>query len=69
MLKLHIPGMTCGGCARRVRAAILALDPAAEIAAQPPSREITVQTTAGRQPVLAVLEEAGYPASMVEEAD
>ena len=31
MLELTLPGMTCGGCARGVTAAIKSVDPAAEV--------------------------------------
>ena len=62
MYRFNVPGMTCGGCARRVSNALRLLDPAAEVITQPPSREVTVRTTANLQAVLAALEAAGYPA-------
>jgi len=63
VFKLHVPGMTCGGCARRITTAIHAVDPAAEVIARPPSREVSVRTTADLQSLLAALEDTGYPAT------
>ncbi len=62
MFQFTIPGMTCGGCARRVTNAILSVDPAAQIITDPPSRDVKVTTKANEQALLAVLSEAGYPA-------
>ncbi|WP_425454199.1 heavy-metal-associated domain-containing protein [Pelagibacterium sediminicola] len=62
MLQFIIPGMTCGGCARRVTNAILSVDPEAQVIADPPSRNVRVTTKAQEQALLAALEQAGYPA-------
>ncbi|OYZ94065.1 MAG: heavy metal transport/detoxification protein [Rhizobiales bacterium 17-65-6] len=61
MFQFTIPGMTCGGCGRRVTNAILTVDPAAEVITDPPSREVKVITKADEQVLLAALSEAGYP--------
>jgi len=37
MYQFHVPGMTCGGCARAVTNAIKAIDPAAEVTTDPPA--------------------------------
>lgn len=62
MFRFTIPGMTCGGCARRVTNAILSVDPEAQVITDPPSRDVRVATKADEQTLLAALEEAGYPA-------
>ncbi len=62
MFQLTLPGMTCGGCARRVTNAILSVDPGAEIVADPPSRAVQITSKATEQALLAALNDAGYPA-------
>ncbi|MBX3584460.1 heavy-metal-associated domain-containing protein [Agrobacterium tumefaciens] len=62
MFQFTIPGMTCGGCARRVTNAILSVDPQAQIVTDPPSRDVKVISKANEQALLAALGEAGYPA-------
>jgi copper chaperone len=60
MLELTLPGMTCGGCARGVTAAIKAVDPSAEVVTDVPGRTVRVSTTASAQAVKSALDEAGY---------
>lgn len=62
MFQFTVPGMTCGGCARRVTSAILSVDPAAEVITDPPARDVKVTTHAEEQAIVAALDEAGYPA-------
>lgn len=62
MFQFTVPGMTCGSCARRVTNAILSVDPEAQVATDPPARDVKVTTQAGKQALLAALAEAGYPA-------
>jgi len=62
MFRFHVPGMTCGGCARSVTDAILSVDPAAEVTTDPPGREVTVNSQADEQALVAALAEAGYRA-------
>ena len=60
-MEFHVEGMTCGGCARSVTKAIQQVDPAARIEADPPSRRVTVQTTASEAQIAAALTDAGFP--------
>lgn len=60
-MQLHIENMTCGGCARGVTVAIQAVDPAARIQADPPSRTVTVETSATQAAIVAALTDAGFP--------
>ena len=62
MFQFTVPGMTCGGCARRVTNAILSVDPEAQVITDPPARDVTVTTRADVQALVAALVEAGYPA-------
>ena len=60
-MQFHIENMTCGGCVRGVTKAIQALDPKAEIQADPPTRKLQVQTSASQEQIMAALNEAGFP--------
>lgn len=54
--------MTCGGCSRRVTAAIQSVDLAARVETDPATRKVLVTTDRTRSEIEAVLAEAGYPA-------
>ncbi len=60
-MQFHIDNMTCGGCARSVKAAIQSVDPEAEIVTDPPSRRVNVRTNANQDQLVAALREAGFP--------
>lgn len=63
MLELNLPGMTCGGCARGVTAAIKSVDPAAEVVTDVPGRTVRVESSAKPEAIKAAVEEAGYTAA------
>lgn len=63
MIRLEVPDMTCGGCARRVANAVRSVDPAATVEADPPSRQVRVESSASPQALMAALRDAGYPAT------
>tara|TARA_R110002049_G_scaffold29972_1_gene101848 strand:+ start:17804 stop:17995 length:192 start_codon:yes stop_codon:yes gene_type:complete len=60
MKTLNLPGMTCGGCARSVTAAIKELDPEATVTADVASRCVTVKTTASDEALRDAVMDAGY---------
>lgn len=60
MIELTLPGMTCGGCARGVTAAIKAVDPTAEIVIDVAKRNVKVTTTADSKTVRVAVTEAGF---------
>lgn len=60
-MQFHIENMTCGGCVRGVTKAIQAVDPNAQIQADPPTRKLELVTTATREKIEAALNEAGFP--------
>lgn len=62
MLRFRVPNMTCGGCAKSVTKAVQSVDPRARVETDPAAREVRVETAADERALLAVLEEAGYPA-------
>ncbi|HHX89505.1 MAG TPA: heavy-metal-associated domain-containing protein [Paracoccus sp.] len=68
MFQFTVPGMTCGGCARRVTTAILSVDPAAEVITDPPARDVKVTTGADEKALVAALAGAGYPAERKHQA-
>ena len=61
MLRFHIPNMTCGGCAKSVKKALLSVDPQARIETDPPMRKVRVDSALDESAFLAALREAGYP--------
>ncbi|WP_249404337.1 heavy-metal-associated domain-containing protein [Stenotrophomonas sp. CFBP 13724] len=61
MLQFHIPQMTCGSCAKPVRAALLGADPSAGIQIDMAARTVSVDTVLEPAVFLAALAEAGYP--------
>lgn len=60
MIELTLPGMTCGGCARGVTAAIKAVDPAADVVTDVAARKVQVTTTADSEAVKDAVRNAGY---------
>ena len=62
-MQFQIDNMTCGGCAKSVRQAILSIDPNARVTTNPEARTVVVETTATLAALQQVLDEAGYPAT------
>lgn len=62
MIRLHIPMMTCGACARRIAQAIRSVDPAADVETDVPDRRVSVRTSATAPALAAAIAEAGYEA-------
>ncbi|ONF95734.1 heavy-metal-associated domain-containing protein [Sphingomonas jeddahensis] len=60
MYRFHVPGMTCGGCARAITNAILEVDPAAEVSAEPSTHAVTVWSWMDEAVIVAALVDAGY---------
>lgn len=69
MLRFNLPNMTCGGCAKSVRAAISLVDPKARIETDPAAREVRIETGVAEETLRAVLNEAGYPVKDPVSAD
>lgn len=61
MLRFYIPNMTCGGCAKSVTRAILNVDPLARVQADPPTREVRVDSGMAESAFTNALSAAGYP--------
>lgn len=60
MVVFKVPGMKCGGCARRVGAALRGAEPAAEVQADLERREVTVTGSADADGLARALQDAGY---------
>lgn len=60
---LSIPDMSCGHCKAAVEAAILKLDPRADVQVDLPARRATVATTQPLEAVVHALDAVGFPAS------
>ena len=61
-MQFRIQNMTCGGCARSVTRAIQSLDPAANVAADLPSRIVRVTSEQPQAEIERALATAGFPA-------
>lgn len=60
MIELTLPGMTCGGCARGVIAAIKSLDPSADVVTDVTARKVQVTTQVDTESVKDAVRNAGY---------
>lgn len=60
-LKRQVPGMSCQGCVKRMREAIQAEDPNAEVTGDPAEKRLDVVTRLDGQTLDQLLAEAGYP--------
>ena len=61
MHKFQIDNMACGGCARSVTKAVQSVDATARVVADPPNRQVEVETSASREQLESALREAGFP--------
>lgn len=60
MQHFQIPTMTCGHCVRTITQAILAIDPAAEVAPDLAARTVSVSSGLEAATLSAAIAEAGY---------
>lgn len=60
MLEFHIDAMTCGHCVGAVTRAIQEVDPQATVAIDLPTHQVRVESSAGKDELVAALTEAGY---------
>jgi copper chaperone len=65
-MQFQIDNMTCGGCVRRVTAAVQTVDSAATVTANVGERRVDIQSASTQDELIAALESAGYPAKPVE---
>lgn len=66
-LERIVPGMSCQGCVKRMREAIQARDPEAEVVGTPAEKHLAVTTTLDEDALDQALSDAGYPPGELEE--
>ncbi|MBA2778189.1 heavy metal translocating P-type ATPase [Billgrantia kenyensis] len=66
-LERSVPGMNCQGCVKRMREAIQAIDPEAEVTGFPAEKRLVVNTTLDDDQLDGALEGAGYPPGAVSD--
>jgi copper chaperone len=62
-MNLHIPKMSCGGCAKTVTRAIQEADASASVVCNLSDRTVNIDTGLSDADVLSRLAAAGYPAN------
>jgi copper chaperone len=63
MIEFKVPAISCGHCVRSVNEAVHEIDPQAKVDVDLESKQVQVESTAGRAALAAALTEAGYPPS------
>jgi len=61
MLKLNIPDMSCGHCAKTITDTIMQLDATAQVEIDLAHKTVAFTSSAPTSSVVAALTEAGYP--------
>jgi copper chaperone len=64
MTKLSVPNMSCGHCRASIEKAVTEADPVADLDFDMEKRTVEVDTDVGTEALLAILKDAGYPASV-----
>jgi copper chaperone len=59
-LQLTVPDLACGACVATISQAIQALDPGAQVQADPTTKQVQVVTAMDLTQVRSVIEQAGY---------
>jgi copper chaperone len=60
MIQFNIPSMSCGHCVKAVTEAVQSVDPQARVDVDLGSKQVKVESTQPREPIVRALEEAGY---------
>lgn len=64
-MKLNVPDMSCGHCRAAIEKAVEAADPMAELSFDMEERQVEIETDLASDALLALMSEAGYPATPV----
>lgn len=59
-LQFTVPNMACSACATTIANAVKAIDPAAEVNADPKSKQVNINTQANETTVRDAIAAAGY---------
>lgn len=68
MYTFIVKNMTCGGCSAAITRVILAADKAARINVSLPTHRLEVETRLSENQLLALLDDAGFPAEPAQVA-
>jgi copper chaperone len=60
-IELKVPSMACGACAENITKAVQSIDPAAEVKADPKTKEVTVESNVSESSIIQAIAAAGYP--------
>jgi copper chaperone len=60
-IKLTVPGMACSACATNITNAVKAVDPNANVEADPATKLVNVETQVSETTIKETLVAAGYP--------
>jgi copper chaperone len=60
MLKLRVPDMSCGHCARTIEKAVKSIDPKAQVKVDLGQKTVIVETTAPEQNISEAVRSVGY---------
>ncbi|MFC4168627.1 heavy-metal-associated domain-containing protein [Teichococcus aestuarii] len=61
MYRFEVPGMNCGGCAKKVERAVKAKDASAAFSADLENKRVTVTSSMSQADIAAAIQDAGYP--------
>lgn len=62
-LQLTVPNMACSACADTITKAVKAVDPAAEVSADPQSKQVNIDSQANETAIRDAITAAGYTIS------
>ena len=68
MTEFEVSTMSCGGCAKRVSAAIAQADPQAQVTVDVASKRVQVHSALPAAQLAQAMGDAGYPATEVQAA-
>ena len=68
MTEFEVSTMSCGGCAKRISAAITQADPQAQVTVDVASKRVQVQSALPAAQLAQAMGDAGYPATEVQAA-
>ncbi|MBD2018656.1 heavy-metal-associated domain-containing protein [Leptolyngbya sp. FACHB-36] len=59
-LQLNVPNMACSACSETITKAVTNVDPAAQVAADPKTKQVTIETQAPETAIKEAITAAGY---------
>ena len=68
MTEFEVSTMSCGGCAKRISAAIAQADPQAQVTVDLASKRVQVHSALPAEQLAQAMGDAGYPATEVQAA-